>query len=230
MDISKLLEAQKIDKKRIDLLMSIEKGDVKNDLDNASQTVKNSKTALLTLEAEAKDVRANFDRLEKVLKETLKSVEEAKKDKDGDVGNLGSLLSRVSILEGQLSEMAKRIAEKVAAFKNTTIAAMQASEVVKKKTEMFEKQKAGLADQVKVLEKEFEAKVKDINEKLVSKYKAIRKQKNEDSKDVVVPIVDERCGGCYMEMPRAIISKVDAEGWGICEECRRIVFKNADAK
>ena len=230
-DIAKLLEAQKTDKERLTLSLSIERGSVKLELDRAMKTIADTKNTLLALESDAKTLQDNFNRIEKVLTETINTLAKAKKSGAEDIGEFGSLLSRLSILEGQLADMERKISEKTSAFKNATMAVIRSQEVVKKHTEAFEKQKASIAGKLNELKAKFDAQSQGIDEKLIAKYNAIRKQKGSDTKDVVVPVTaDNRCGGCIMEIPLSQVSKISASGWAVCEECNRIIYKDGNSK
>ena len=75
-------------------------------------------------------------------------------------------------------------------------------------------------------EKEVNEKVKGIDEKLLAKYRAIRKSKGNDIKDVVVPLtMDNRCQGCFMDVPSALVNKIKTDGWVTCDECGRIIYQ-----
>lgn len=230
MDIAKLLEAQKIDKERLNLLLSIEKGSVKMELDKAEKTLTVAKKNLLQLEADAKGLQDNFKKIAKILADTLALVQKAKQTHSEDTGEYGDYLSNLSFLEGQLAELERKILEKTAAFKNTSLAAKNATEFTRKAQQVFADQKKSIAGKLQELDQKFAAATTDIDEKLLTKYKAIRKSKGGDAKDVVVPLTDNRCLGCYMEVPMAIISKINTTGWAVCEECGRIIYKNANAK
>lgn len=226
MSITKLLAAQKIDRERLELLQSLAKGSVKVELDKANQTIADSKKNLLQLETDAKSLKENYEKVSKIVADTVALVKKANQTKSNDMGEYGDYLSKLSILESQLADIERKIMEKSAAFKSATVSAVKASEFVKKNSQLFEQQKQKTADQVKVLDEQFDAAIKGVDEKLLAKYKAVRKSKAGDVKDVLVPLTaDKRCQGCYMDVPAAITSKISADGWATCEECGRIIYK-----
>ena len=226
MSITKLLAAQKIDRERLELLQSLAKGSVKVELDKANQTIADSKKNLLQLEADAKSLKENYEKVSKIVTDTVALVKKANQANSNDMGEYGDYLSKLSILESQLADIERKIMEKSAAFKNTTVSVVKASEFVKKNSQLFEQQKQKTAAQVKVLDEQFDAAIKGVDEKLLAKYKAVRKSKAGDVKDVLVPLTaDKRCQGCYMDVPAAITSKISADGWATCEECGRIIYK-----
>ncbi len=224
--ITKLLTAQKIDHERLVLLQALTKGSVKVELDKANQTIVDSKKNLLQLEADAKNLKDNYEKVSKIITETLALVKQANQAQSQDMGEYGDYLSKLSILESQLADIERKIMEKSSAFKNATVSVVKASDFVKKNLPTYEQQKQQTDVQVKALEKQFAEATNEVDEKLLAKYKAARKSKVGDVKDVLVPLTaDRRCQGCYMDVPAAITSKISADGWALCEECGRIIYK-----
>ncbi len=226
MSITKLLAAQKIDRERLELLQALAKGSVKVELDKANQTIADSKKNLLQLEADAKNLKDNYEKLSKIITDTVALVKKANQTKSQDMGEYGEYLSKLSLFESQLADIERKIIEKSAAFKSATVSVVKASEFVKKNSQTYEQQKQKAAVQIKDLEAKFVAATQGIDEKLLAKYQAVRKNKAGDIKDVLVPLTaDKRCQGCYMDVPAAITSKILADGWAVCEECGRIIYK-----
>jgi len=225
-NIEKLLAAQKIDKERLQLIQSLEKGKVKTELDKANQTISNSKNSLLQLEAEAKGLQDNYQKLAKLVADTLAQVEKANNGHSEDLDLYNELLLKLTKLEGQLSEIERRIVQKTNTFKATSLDVAKASAMLKNISKMYEDTKNNNAPKIQTLEQEFNEKVKGVDEKLLAKYRAIRKSKEGDIKDVVVPLTgDNRCQGCFMDVPVAMVNKIKTDGWAICDECGRIIYQ-----
>lgn len=226
MSISQLLKAQKVDKERLIVLANLAKGPAKTELDKAQRTIDDAKAYLLQLENDAKTLQENFKKIAKILNDTMAAVQKAKQAPHQNLAEYDEYHAKLSTMEGQLADIERRITEKMAAFKNTTLTVMRATESVSKNKKAYETQKQTVMTKVQELEQEFTAQVKGVDEKLLTKYQAVRRAKNGDTKDVVVPLVDKRCQGCYMDVPAAIISKIDTNGWATCEECGRIIYKD----
>jgi predicted nucleic acid-binding Zn-ribbon protein len=230
-DILKLLEAQKTDKERLMLIRSVEQGSIKRELDSAAGVLAEAKTKLLALEADAKTLQDNFARICRVLDETVNLVNKEKDSGGEDIAEFGSFLSRLSIMESQLADMERKIGEKMLAFENARVSGAKAQRIVQTATETFQKQKLSIKNKLDELDAKFESQIKGLDERLVAKYRAIRRQTDNDVKDIVVPVTaDRRCGGCFMEISLSHISKISADGWALCEECGRMVYKDANVK
>lgn len=225
-NIQKLLSAQKIDKERLQLIQSLEKGKVKTELDKTTQMINNSKACLLQLESEAKVLQDNYQKISKIVSDTLASVEKASIKKSEDLELYSNYLSKLSMLESQLADIERRITQKTTTFKNTTMDVAKASSMLKNISKMYEDAKNAGAPKLQELEKQFNEKVHGVDEKLVTKYRAVRKSKGSDTKDVVVPLTgDNRCQGCFMDVPVAIVNKIKTNGWATCDECNRIIYQ-----
>ena len=224
--IEKLLAAQKIDKERLQLIQNLEKGKVKMELDKTNQTINNSKASLLQLESEAKTLQDNYQKIAKIVADTLAQVEKANANHSEDLELYSDYLSKLSTLESQLSEIERRIVQKTAVFKSTTVDVAKASAMLKNITKMYEDAKGAGAPKIQALEQQFNEKAHGVDEKLLAKYRAIRKSKGGDTKDVVVPLTaDNRCQGCCMDVPVAMVNKIKTDGWTTCDECGRIIYQ-----
>ena len=225
-NIEKLLAAQKIDKERLHLIHDLEKGKVKMELDKTMQMINNSKACLLQLESEAKTLQENYQKIAKIVADTLAQVEKANANSSEDLEVYSNYLSKLSMLEGQLSDIERRIIQKTSTFKNTTMDVAKASAVLKNITKMYDDAKNAGAPKIQALEQQFNEKVQGVDEKLMARYRAVRKSKGNDVKDVVVPLTgDHRCQGCFMDVPVAMVNKIKTNGWTTCDECGRIIYQ-----
>jgi predicted nucleic acid-binding Zn-ribbon protein len=226
-DIEKLLEAQAVDRERLTILNTVYGGVVKRNLDSAARLLSDTKENLLALEADAQNLTATFDKIARAINATIKAIddEKMKGEDNADVGNFGSFLSKISILEGQLSNIERQIREKSAAFERAKDTVTTAQRIIQANTAEFKRQEKSIEETIANLDKKFDATIKTIDEKLASRYKSIRRQKGSGAKDIVVPIThDNRCGGCYFEIPLSQVSKIKMEGCIICEECGDIIY------
>ncbi len=225
-DIEKLLVAQKIDKERLQLVQNLEKGKIKTELDRASQTIDNSKNSLLQLESDAKMLQDNYQKFSKIISDTLTQIEKAQNNHSEDPDLYDEFLSKLTKLESQLADIERRIIQKTNLFKTTSMEGAKASAMLKNISKMYEEAQKAVAPKIQAMEQQFNEKVQGIDEKLLAKYRAIRKSKGSDIKDVVVPLtVDNRCQGCFMDVPSALVNKIKTDGWVTCDECGRIIYQ-----
>lgn len=225
-NIEKLLAAQKIDKERLQLIQNLEKGKIKMELDKTTKVINDSKVCLLGLEEEAKILEDKYQKIAKIVADTLAQIDKANSSQSEDLEKYNSFLSELTRAEGQLADIERLIGQKTAAFKKTAADVMKATALLKNVSKMYEDAKTAGSPKIKELEKQFNEKVKGIDEKLLNKYLAVRKSKGADIKDVVVPLTpDNRCQGCIMDVPVAMVNKINTNGWATCDECGRIIYQ-----
>ena len=221
-NIEKLLAAQKIDKERQQLKQTL--GKVKAEKDQAFQTINDAKDGLLKLEAEAKSLQENYQKLAKMVADTLKQVEKANASHSEDLSLYNELFSKLNSLEVQLSEIERRINQKTNTFKTTSVEVAKASAMLKTVSQKYENAEKTYAPEIKALEQQFKEKVQGVDAKLLAKYLEVHE--NKAGKNVVVPLTgDNRCQGCFMDVPVAIVNKIKNDGWATCDECGRIIYQ-----
>ncbi len=225
-NIEKLLAAQKVDKERLQLIQNLEKGKVKMELDKTTKLINDSKVCLLGLEEEAKILEEKYQKIAKIVSDTLAQIDKANSSQSEDLESYNSFLSELTRSEGQLADIERLIGQKTATFKKTAADVMKATALLKNVTKMYEDAKAAASPKIQELEKQFSDMVKGIDEKLLARYQAVRKNKGFDAKDVVVPLTpDKRCQGCIMDVPVAMVNKINTNGWATCDECGRIIYQ-----
>lgn len=224
--IEKILAAQKIDQERLQLIRNLEKGKIKVDLDKAQITIENSKKSLLQLESDAKSLQDNYQKIAKIVEDTLVQINKSKAEHNESLEIYSDYLSKLSTLESQLSEIERRIIQKNNTFKSTSFDVAKTSSILTSLTKKYDEAKKQEAPKIQSLKQQFDEKVKGVDDKLLARYRAIRESKGNDTKDVVVPLtLDNRCQGCFMEVPVAMINKIKTDGWTTCSECGRIIYQ-----
>ncbi len=225
-NIEKLLAAQKIDKERLQLVQNLENGKVKKELDRTNKLINDSRANVLQLDSDAKVLQENYQKISKIILETLTLIEKTNTKQSEDLELYSSYLSKLSMLESQLADIERRITQKSLAFNNIKNDLLKATSQQKTYLKMYETEKVAGAPKLEALEKQFNENIKGIDEKLIAKYGAVRKSNGGNTKDVVVPLTgDNRCQGCFMDVPVAIVNQIKTNGWATCEECGRIIYQ-----
>lgn len=227
--IEVLLEAQGIDRERLTLLSTVYDGVTKRNLDSATKLLTDTKNTLLSLETDAQVLSATFGKITKAITDTVSAIDYEKTSGNPEYrqGNFGSLLQKISILESQLGNIERQIRDKSVAFDRAKDTVRVAQTMILTNTAEFEKQKKSIADAVSKLDRKFDDTIKNVEEKLATRYKNIRRQKGNNPKDIVVQIThDNRCGGCYFEIPLSQISRIKTNGYIVCEECGKIIYES----
>jgi len=235
--IKNLLAYQEKDKERLALVASIENGRIKREIDAANQTIEDGKQALLTLENDAKNLNALFQSATKNLKETFDRIEQYNKTAKSPAKTsealdelksaesyVAALLQKVTGYDGQLEDIAKAIAAKCVAFEDTKSAIVMAQKRMASLAPNYAAAKNEIAPKMAAIDAEMAKIAATMDKELLEKYRH-RRRTDKSGKDIVVAVSGERCGGCYHEMPRLLVHKISTNGYILCENCGKILYK-----
>jgi fructoselysine-6-P-deglycase FrlB-like protein len=106
-------------------------------------------------------------------------------------------------------------------FENTKIAAIKAKETHKESKAKYEALVAEINPKMEAVKKEMLALEGSINEKLLAKYKAV---KRDNVYPVFVTLNNGNCGGCRMMIPMGKVNKIKTDGYIVCEHCGRVIY------
>lgn len=227
---SNLLEYQKLDGKLLLLKRDLEKNEAKLTLNKVVALVKDSQNKLIELEAKAKasiqefqknkaDYENAYSELAKLTKQDVEKLSESQINENMEKAN--QLVSALSSLERALSSQAESINNIIKNFevcRNNIVTYRQKYKESKTKCDQLE---ISIKPKVEEIKKQMHSLEKDIDATLLAKYKQIRQDR---IFPVFVPLNNNACGGCSMEMPAALMEKLKSKGYLECEQCRRYIY------
>lgn len=193
-----------------------------NDLKNKSAQLENKANELnLEFENLKKSYDENITALNNMAKSNLEKLSEA--DLSSLESAVASISGNIGIIESRMAHLAKVINVVLSDFEN----ARKENEVAKreyaKHKELFDKEEEVIKPQIESITKELLALEKGIDEKLLSKYKSKRQDKRFP---IFVPLLNNSCGGCQMQLAYATISSIKENQVIECEHCRRFIYSN----
>jgi len=233
--IENLLKYQVKDKEKLNMVYGVEAGKVKRELDEANRLLESTKTIVINLDTEAKSIVNAIEIARKNLGELLTRTEEISKekasgkteDKLNSAVNYANMIStRLAGYESQLADLTRKIAEKDVAFRDAVAKLQRAQKIIATYSPEYEKQKKELEPKVNTINKELEVLAKGIDAKLLERYKRARgADKMKKPTDVVVVLSGNNCSSCRFELPLSQIHTINTQGYIVCEECGKIIFK-----
>ena len=232
--IENLLKYQAKDKERLALLQGVEGGKVKRDIAAAERTNNDARNQLLNLESEAKNLNSMFESISKNLKELLERVEKlvkAGQPKTEDeiksaITYIETILSKINQIENQLENIGKTISQKTRLFEDVKTNVAKAQSVIRTLTPQYQAQLSQIRPRLDEIEKELVKIGGTVDKTLLEKYKSRRRTEPMGKiSDIVVPVANGRCGACFFELPLSLIHKISTDGYIICEECGKIIYK-----
>ncbi len=228
--LTNILKYQDLDSKLVSLQKSLEEHPLKKSVASMVAQVKGEQNKLITLENQAQATLKEFDSLKveyeksiakmndllMVDTEKLSEAEfEALIKKTAELSNvLNNLERKVSTSGMKVNQILQQFD---AAKKNIIVSRTNHKEAKEK----YDAIKAQTEPQIATIEKQMKDLEPTIDSAILAKYKHIRQ---DNIMPVFVPLTNNSCGGCRMEMSAAFVNKVKDKGCLECEQCRRLVY------
>ena len=231
MDISKILEYQKLDSNLYSIEKDIRNSEHKKKANSMHENMRNAQAKSVKLEQRAGALIAEIDKVKKQLKtQNDKLAEFMSKDLSKmtkeELDNIESLKNKLTqnlnILEKNLTTLAENVNSVLADFNKTIKVFNSSKDEYAKAKKSYDDHIKGVEQEKVEIEKKLKSLEKNIDSKLLEAYK---KRRGENIFPIVVALNGNSCGGCHVELPFANIVKLDSEGILICEHCRRIIYK-----
>lgn len=93
---------------------------------------------------------------------------------------------------------------------------------LKEEKERFQKRAGEIRSRVSGLEEERKAYLASVDPKLMRQYERLLKSRGGLA---LVPVVENSCGGCHMELPPQVVNEIQLqEKLIVCESCARILY------
>lgn len=231
MDLKGILEYQKLDGELFKIERQLKSNENKKMANKMHESMKEAQNRSYKLEEKAGALLSEIEKVKKQFKTQQDKLDEfmskdlekmSKEDLDKLSVLKDKLAQNLAILERNLTSLAENVNATLADF-NKTIKTFNACK------EQYAKSKAAYDNDVKSVEdkkNEIENDLKKLEKSLDSKlFETYQKRRKENIFPVVVPIINNSCGGCHIELPYANISKLDDDGILTCEHCHRIIYK-----
>lgn len=226
----KILEYQKLDGKLRNLKREFDNNPAKQNLEKIKAIGKDAQNKLIELETKAKTAiadhakyKAEYEKivtqLNAINKTSVDSMTEEQINANLEKAN--ALVNVLVPLERNLSSQAKLVEDILKNFevcRNNIVINKQKYTQCKAECDKFEENSKPQFEEIKKQMLEME---KDIDKNLLAKYKHCRQDKKFP---VFVPLNNNSCGGCSMEISAALMNKLKADGYLECEQCRRYIY------
>lgn len=232
MNLNDILEYQKLDSELFKIEKQIKDNKNKQTANQMHENMKNAQSRSLKLEEKAGDILNEIDKVKKQfqiqedkMNEFLsKDLTKLTKEEIDKYNVLKEKLSQnLSILEKNLSALAENVNAVLSDFNKTIKTFNTSKEQYLKSKENYENDINAVEENKKQISERLNALSKNIDSKIMESYNKIRK---ENIFPVVVPLKDNLCGGCHIELPYATLSVLERDGVLACEHCHRLIYKN----
>ena len=226
-----ILEIQRLDRQIRALLREVDRCPASIDFKNYRKFLKERRTRFEQLESQANEIIKNFNIASNKYSKYKGNSEIVRKRNVENINldNISSLISDTNTLVGELSEEHRRVEDlvrkseeivrKSAELSNKLTEAKSRSGAIKAKIEV---KKQEVAPKIAELEK----KIKELEPNVVDKekYEKYKEMKANGIFPVYVPLEENFCGGCKVELPLNFIEKLKTKKMLPCEHCGRIIM------
>lgn len=230
MDIKKILKYQETESKLLELEKKISNNPSRLAVNKSVEQIKKAQTYTNQLEENSKQSIDKYKDLSKVIEEnfaTLESIKnisiESANNQDLEKWNqtLKNLAVNFDILEKKLMQEADKTNKLLANFESTKKTIKTNNEKYALNKTKYEEYLESQKPKLNKLKQDMENLEKEISPEII----AIYKQRRQDRIfPVFVPTTENMCSGCMMELPSALLDKLNSKGYLECENCRRIIY------
>jgi len=231
MKMEKMLKYQEIDGQLKKLAAS---------LNQSEESVKGKKLSAFLKEAEEKlkkmdrradelntyiqKLKANYQQSTKNFHELEEGVEHAidKEELNYLSKKLADVSKTLANIEKELANALKEMEDIAKRYDEIRAKVPSARAQYKECRAKFDIKKKELEPQVSALKEQLAVLEKEIDKKVMEAYQKLRGQ---NIYPVIVPLVGSNCGGCQMDLSIGEVGKLEANGFVVCENCHRLIYK-----
>ncbi|MBQ7977558.1 MAG: hypothetical protein IJ301_03065 [Clostridia bacterium] len=232
--LKELLKYQKMDSKLVQIEHELENSDSKRVVNQMVEQVKTAQNKLVSLERYASELIAEYERLKQQFADERERINDAKSTDYKRMGeadlrdNATSITKQIGdmlMLNKEITALSKKILKALNDFEHTKQVGVNAK---KKYSESIDRYNQFAGDKTQYIEgvkSELKTLERDIDPEILKKYKKMR----EDHKfPVLVPLVNNSCGVCAMEVPKARLDILAKDRILECENCHRMIYLKED--
>ena len=227
--MQELLKYQELDSKLRKLNGEIENNQNRKKANEMQQYMRETQSKISSLDESAAVLVANLNKLKTEYNAVISKIEqlskvEAEKAEDLEKieNDLSKLYDALSKIEHDLANMQNKLVSVNKEFENYMKNAKTAKSNLVYYKQEFEKSKAEVAPKLDELGKALAEQKAKVGPELMSKYLAKAEGR---IFPIFVPFVNDRCGGCHMEIPAGKIKELNAKHYIECENCGRYIYK-----
>ncbi len=224
-----ILQYQRLDIELHKLIRATESSEEKVVMNKMIAYVKDAQNKSGAIENNAKKVVEDYKTLRKKYDECNKKVQVLTSNSDYNnidyaetYKKINALSSELFMIERNLNITINRAKELLKEFEVTKNNVIKARTRHKESKDKYEQLLSSYAPKIEKVKKEMKDLEKIIDPKQMEKYRSI---KNDKIFPVLVPLQNNLCGGCRMEIASGKLNKLSTEPYIICEHCGRVIYK-----
>ncbi len=232
--IKEILEYQALDAKLVSIEKEIASSPAKQTANKMVEYVKSAQQTLVTLEHNASKLILEYEKLNNQYQNAIKDVDKLSKQKFENLSkdelrenaNLTTQInSNILNIERNIALLSDKIVKILKEFEKTKEQAKTAKLKFEQNKNAYNKLVETKQAAIEKLQQELAKVEKTVDKDILKKYKELR---GDNKFPIFVPLINESCGGCVMNMPRARLDKLKANKILECENCHRMIYLMED--
>ena len=230
MDLKNILDYQALDSELFKIERELRENQNKKTASTMHESMKEAQGRSIKLEEKAGSLLAEIEKVKNQFKLQQDKMDEfmskdLEKLSKEELEKLSSLKDKLAqnlvILERNLTSLAENVNAVLSDFNKTIKTFNSCKEQYAKNKSAYEQDLKAVESQKSEITKKLETLSKGIEPRILEAY---QKRRKENIFPVVVPLNNNSCGGCHIELPYANISKLQDEGILTCEHCHRLIY------
>lgn len=232
--LKELLKYQKMDSKLVQIERELESSDSKKVVNQMVEQVKNAQNKLVSLERYASELIAEYERLKQQFADERTHIDEAKQTNykimsESDLRDNASAITKqigdMLVLNKEITALSKKIVTALNDFEHTKQVGVNAKKKYSESMVKFNEFAGHKSQYIEEIKKELTKLEAGIDAKVLEKYKQMRE---EHKYPVLVPLVNNSCGVCAMQVPNARLDILKKNRILECENCHRLIYLKED--
>ncbi|MBP5651061.1 MAG: hypothetical protein J6X00_00085 [Clostridia bacterium] len=228
--MKEMLEYQKLEIELNKLKKNADNVEAKNVMAQMASYVKDAQNKSGKLESDASKLLSEYETLKANYDKTTDQVNNILKNDVGKMsaeevtamfGEVNKLSSDLFMLERKLNFIITNAKQLLKNFEITRNNVKKAKIKHREAKEQLDETIKSYEPKIAEVEKKLAELEKKVDKTLLAKYKTL---KSENVFPVFVPLTQDACGGCRMNIPTSRLSKLNADGYITCEHCGRIIY------
>ena len=225
-----ILKYQELDGKLVQLERKLASSNEKTVMNQMIAFVKDAQNKSVELENQAKKMTEEYVALKKEYDKNIKLIKDltSKESSELTVEEMDEIFNQINLvssnlfmIERNLNIQLVNIKNILKEFENTKNGVIKARAKHKESKEKYEALVAQINPQIEAIKKDMLALESSVDEKLLAKYKAV---KRDNIYPVFVTLNNGNCGGCRMMIPMGKVNKIKTDGFIVCEHCGRVIY------
>lgn len=230
MEITKILQYQKLDSELFKIEKALKNNQNRKIANDLYKKANDAQARSVQLETQAKNLVEQIKKIRQQFEMQNKMLNQVKnKDFDNldekEVENLFVLKDKLAqnsnFLDKNLTRLAENVKLVIDEYQKASKIYNEARQKYSACKAAYDKELAEVEPKKKEIESKLAEEEKNIAKEDIEKYKRLRK---DNIFPVFVPLRDNHCGGCNIELPVAVVSRIKDTGALQCEHCHRIIY------